>query len=159
MSDYQKFLDTNKQKLLGHFLLKTVSNGSNTLEAPYPPSILNEEHLNELKGQLRECMPLDSMITDLWDWDLHFEKDLDYDWYFDTIFGDESRIDQSAESLSEYFLEKCDKYGIYYHQDDDDLEFEAMVLRQAKLFIIDWRNRAFVKYSQNNITEDVFTKQ
>lgn len=131
MTSYQLFLQANELKLLGYFLLAGKSGDSRVLETPYPPSFLNEDQLVELKDQLRACMPLDSMITDLWDWDVHFEEDLSDDWYFEAIFGDETNVGACSEVLAEFSLEKCDEYEIDYNQTASDPEFAALVFAEA----------------------------
>ncbi len=147
MSSYQQFLEANQPKLLGHFLLMAVSKDSHVLKTPYPPSALSEEQLEELKDQLRACMPVKSMIIDLWDWDVHFEECLSDDWYFGAVFGDEASVCSSAEELAEFFLEKCDEYGMDYNQTDDYPEFEDLIRREAKGFIKNWRQAVVARYA------------
>jgi hypothetical protein len=114
---YEEFLNANRNKLLGYFMLAELSSDPDILETPYPPATLSEEMLDELKDRLRECMPLDSMITDLWDWDIHFEEDLCDDWYFEAVFGAD------------------------YDRSSDDPEFEDLIHVEAVNFILGWRKR------------------
>ena len=124
-----------------------ISKDSSVLKIPYPFSILSEEQLEALKDHLRACMPLNSMIIDLWDWDVHFEDYLSDDWYFEAVFGDEAGVDPCSEELAEFFLEKCDEYGIDYNQTDDDPEFEELILTEAKKFIMGWRQAVVARYA------------
>jgi hypothetical protein len=152
---YQDFLDANRNKLLGYLMLAEVSTDPDALETPYPPTKLSEEALGELRDRLNECMPLDSMITDLWDRDIHFEEYLGDDWYFEAVFGAASSIVQCAEELAEFFVEKCDEWGIDYDQSpDDDPEFEGLVRQEAQDFIRGWRNNVFARHAQPGAATD-----
>lgn len=151
---YEEFLETNRNKLLGYFLLAKLSSETDILDTPYPPAKLSDEQLDELKDRINECMPLDSMIVDLWDWDIHFEDYLSDDWYFEAVFGAVSTVDSCAEQLAEFFVEKCNEYNIDYGQAPDDPEFENLVREEAANFIRGWRNSVFARYAQPGAIKD-----
>lgn len=151
---YEEFLYTNRNKLVGYFLLSNVSTESDVLNTPYPPTELSEERLEEMKGRINKCMPLDSMVTDLWDWDIHFEECLSDDWYFEAVFGPASSVALCSEQLAEFFVQKCDEYGIDYDQSADDPSFENLVREQTANFICGWRNNVFSSYAQPGAPAD-----
>jgi hypothetical protein len=63
----------------------------------------SEEELDELKRLLNECMPSDSMIMDLRNWDIRFEEDLENDWYFEAVFGSlKATIDHCIDILAAF---------------------------------------------------------
>lgn len=146
---FEEFLEFNRNKLLGYFLLKGLFPDKLCLETPYPSSVLSEEETEQLMGYFRACMPLDSMMLDLWDWDIHFEDDLGDDWLYEAVFGDQASLDASAEQLAEFFLEKVDEYGMDYNQtqSDEDFDFATWVREEAVTFIKHWRENLFVKYT------------
>lgn len=149
---FEEFIQANHNKLLGFHLLSEISAEPYFLEAPRPQDTLPEEALEELKYQLNRCMPLDSMIIDLWDWDIHFESDLEDDWYFDAVFGATSGVEHCATTLAEFFSEKCNEYGMDYDQSpDEDPQFEAMVLEESRSFIVGWRKAVVQRYAKASL--------
>jgi len=126
--------------LAGYLMLNKHFPHHSSISTPYPPSELSEEELEALKEQLRNYMPLDSIITDLWDWDIRFENDLEDDWYFAAAFGTTSSLEAISEYLAEYFLEKADEYKRDYDQHEDDDTFSSFVTAEAQKFIAGWRN-------------------
>jgi hypothetical protein len=139
--NFEEFLAFNRNKLLGYFLLKGWFPDKLCIETPYPPSVLSEEKIEQLMDCFRACMPRDSMMLDLWDWDIHFEDDLGIDWLYEAVFGDQASLDTSAEQLAEFFLEKVDEYDMDYNQtqSDEDFDFAAWVREEALTFIKHWR--------------------
>jgi len=89
-------------------------------------------------------MPLNFVITDLWDWDIHFEEFLGDDWYFECAFGSPSSLASCADQLAEYFGEKCGEYGIDYDYSPSEPAFESLVREQAAEFIFTWRNNTLL---------------
>lgn len=145
---YEEFLDANRNKLLGHFMLAEILTNTDCLDTPYPPSGLSAELLTKLKARLNECIPLESMITDLWDWNIRFEDDLSDDWYFEAVFGSASSLEPCAQQLAEFFVAKCDEGDIDYNQSRNYPEFERLLGEQASHFILDWRKNVFARYAQ-----------
>ena len=89
------------------------------------------------------------MITDLWDWDIHFERDLRDDWYYEVVFGSALSIESCADELTEFFVEKCNEYCIDYNQQGDDF-FDGHVRERAANFIQDWRRNLFARLAESN---------
>jgi len=145
--NFEKFLALNRNKILGYTLIAWLSGKSENLEAPFPPEDISEDHEEELKSALNQCMPLYNMMIDLWDWDIHFERELSNDWYFYSLFGDDSDVFLCAKELSEFFIEKCDEYLIDYDQWQND-EFENLVNEEAAKFIYGWRKNVFDRYGR-----------
>ena len=115
----------------------------------YPPSGLSEEQLEELKDQLHECMPKNSIIVDLWDWDVHFEEYLSDDWYFEAAFGETDTLDVCAEELGDFFLEKVEEYGLDYDQYPDYNGFESWISEKSIEFIRSWRENVIRLFGQS----------
>lgn len=138
----------NKCELLGLYLLSQWFPGRCYLERFYPPAQLSDDELEEFKTRLNACMPLESLMVDLWEWDIHFEDDLDNGWYFETVFGEPESAQACAEQLAEFFLEKVDEYAMDYDQNAND-DFEAMILDEALKFVTSWRQRVVERYAQH----------
>ncbi len=139
-------LQATESQLVGHQMVFDISGGRVALESPYPTTVLSDGELDELKTRLHECIPLDGMILDLWDCDVHFEELLEDDWYFAAVFGDPSGVDDCAARLAEFFLEKCNDFGMDYDQQGEEDEFRSRVLAQATQFVLGWRRRVVAKY-------------
>lgn len=73
------FLRANESQLLGYYMISSASSQPIALDAPYPPSVLTVDEVDVLKERLSRCMPLDGMITDLLDWDVHLADELSGD--------------------------------------------------------------------------------
>ena len=142
ITDFVKAMDS---PLTGLKMLFEISDGRVTVDTP-SIQFLTDDEVETLKERLRECMPLDTIITDLWDWDLNFEEDLIDDWYFAAIFGESDCIDGCADVLAEYFLKKCDEYGLDFNRDADPEWFDSHVLEQATEFLVSWRRTVVAKY-------------
>lgn len=152
---YEEFVEVHKNKLVAYYLLAEWYPGRFDLETPYPPSQLSEHELEELKMRLNECMPLDSMIVDLWGWDIHFEDMLSDDWYFESVFGTPSSVDSCALELADFFLEKVDEFGMDYNQHEDPLSFETLVKENAIKFITDWRKNIFKHFAKQDASAKI----
>ena len=140
------FLEAMESQLVGQQMVFNISGGRVALKSPYPTTVLSDDGLDELKTRLRDCMPRDGMILDLWDYDVHFEELLEDDWYFAAVFGDPSGVDDCAERLAEFFLEKCNEFDMDYDQQGEEDEFRSRVLAQATQFVLGWRRRVVAKY-------------
>jgi hypothetical protein len=97
-------------------------------------------------------MPQNSIICDLWNWDAHFEKELEDEWYFGAIFGDEDSIEAYAADLADYFHEQVEYFGIYYDQDGNEDWFQQYISEEAIKFIRNWREELFKKFAQGGGT-------
>lgn len=151
---YDEFLHANRNKLLGYFMLGEFLKEPDILDTPDPAAELSEQKLAELKDRINECMPLDSMITDLWDWDIHFEEYLSDDWYFAAVFGSPSSLGSCAEQLAEFFVEKCNGHDMDYDQTPDDPEFGSRIREQAANFVLGWRRNVFARHAQPGASGD-----
>ena len=120
-----------------------------SLDAPFPPDVRSDDELEDLKRRLNHCMPLDGLITDLWDWDLHFEESLEDDWYFAAVFGDPSGHDDCAEQLADFFLEACNEHGLDYDQHNNEEWFDEHVHDQAREFLLGWRKNVVRNYGSD----------
>ncbi len=145
---YEKFAEANKGRLLGLYLLSEWFPDRCSLETPYPPAELSDNELEGFKAHLNACMPLDSLMVDLWKWDIHFENDLEDDWYFETVFGEAASAQACAEQLAEFFLQKVDEYAMDYDQDATSNDFKAMVREEALKFVTSWRLRVVDRYAK-----------
>jgi len=143
-----EYIDDLRPTLAGYFILKKLFPKHSIITVPYPPAELTEEELEALRSQLDESIPRNTMMIDLWDWDLHFEKELSDDWYYDAVFGHQSSVNALAEQLAEYFLEKVEEYGIDYDQYGDPQAFRALVMNEATQFIVNWRKNIQTKTAQ-----------
>ena len=140
------FLRANESQLLGYSMICSASNQPIALDAPYPPSVLSKDELEVLKERLSRCMPVDGMIAELRDWDVHLDDELSDDWYFSTVFGDVSGIDSCTEQLVEFFMEQCARLELDYGQSPNDEEFDAHVLDNARNFVLAWRRNVISRY-------------
>ena len=149
------FLQATESQLVGRQMVFDISHGRVALDSPYPTTVLSDDERDELKTRLHECIPLDGMITDLWDYDVHFEELLEDDWYFAAVFGDPSGIDYCVELLAEFFMEKCNEYDMDYNQQGEEDEFRSRVLDQATQFVLGWRRSVVARYGSDVVSEQV----
>ena len=137
---FDEFIERNRDVLIGHYLMSEVL-GHGGLEVPYPPQSMSDEVCELFSDDIRASIPLGTMITDLWDWDIHFESHLDNDWFYPAIFGPPEVIPVCARELADFFVEKCFDLGLDYWLSPDDPAFEAMVLEEAEKLIRGWRQQ------------------
>ena len=103
----------------------------------------SDEDMVSVRELLRRAMPSDSMIYDLHDWDIHVEDgdSLSDDWLREAVFGDEDSVSECSEELADFFLQKCDEFGMDYDQSSDPEGFAVRVQETAEAFIRHWRSR------------------
>lgn len=101
--------------------------------------MLEDDKLDDFKRRLGEFMPLNSIIIDLWDWDIQFQWELGDDWFLAAAFGDPGTLDSCATDLADFFLEKVDEYGMDYDQYDDREGFADLIKKESMKFIENWR--------------------
>jgi hypothetical protein len=118
------------------------------MDIPSPQYVLSYEELQRLKDILKECIPIDSMIVDLWDWDVHFENSLEDDWYFEAVFGSSDKQEACARELADFFLEQVEDLGMEYNQHEDYELFLGIVAGEARQFIQGWRDNIFNRFVQ-----------
>jgi hypothetical protein len=99
--------------------------------------------MDQFRDRLRAAMPLDTIITDLWDWDVHFEDGdhLSDDWLIEAAFGSDDSLDDCADQLEELFHCKVREYDIDYDQYADPDAFDELVTNAARNFIVQWRHQ------------------
>jgi hypothetical protein len=107
---------------------------------PWPHEELDEDVLEELKYALNKLMPLGTMVTDMWDWDIHFENRTFNDTYFDVAFGPEEYAIEQAMFLKEDMLAWIDEFNMDYAQYELGKEFEDWLYEQCVEFIKGWRS-------------------
>ena len=144
---FDDFLRENRSGLLGHYLLLRLTQSPPSWPRPYPPAVLSEEQLDRLVEDLEASMPTASMIYDLKNWDLQFRDVLGDDWYFDAVFGPESSLEESAETLGEVFRKQVERLDIDYDQQADPDNFRELVSHEALAFVRDWRERVINRFS------------
>lgn len=101
--------------------------------------MLEDNELDDLKWCLGEFMPLDSIMIDLRDWNIHFESELCDDWFLSAAFGHTDTLDSCSTDLADFFLEKVDEYGMDYDQHSDREGFEDWIRKESMKFIENWR--------------------
>lgn len=138
---YDEFLSHNKQALVGQYLVSQLLEDPARVLRPDAQDLHDGELLEELVEQLNRCMPLESMMIDVWDYDVHFEEDLGTDWYFEAAFGSPDSLQGCSQLLAEFLLEKVCELNLDYDQAADDAVFEARVREEAQNFIVEWRRR------------------
>ena len=143
---FDEFLEANRQTLAAYYILEDWFPDRFRLKRPYPRPIVSPEEWEEARRRLNALIPRDSMIFDLWDWDLHFEDDLGDDWYLAAVFGSEEDVEDCASSLAEYFLENVEKYGMDYDQYGQEDLFAELMQDQAEAFIRRWREAVFDRF-------------
>ena len=90
--NFQEYLTNYRRWLLGHYLA-SEQRGTPGFEAWSITDGLSDDQVSALKDSLAACMPVNSMMLDLWNWDCHFENELEDDWYFGAAFGNDELLD------------------------------------------------------------------
>ena len=136
-----KFPPDQRDTVFKILVFQKLCKGKFLLQEPWPYDELDEDEVYALRDVLREFMPLDTMVTDMWDWDIHFEDRAFEDTYFDISLGPEEFAIEQAEFLKEDLLAWIDEYGIDYAQEQGDKqeEFENWVYDNCVKFIKGWR--------------------
>jgi hypothetical protein len=115
---------------------------------PCPFDDLTYGEVKAGKDSLRQLMPLDTIVTDMWDYDIHFEDSTFEDTYFDVALGSDEFAYSQAEHLKEDILGWIQEFGMDYAQDQwTEEEFEQWVHNQCKDFIVKWRNCIVKRFS------------
>lgn len=99
----------------------------------------DDEDDEELRERLIALMPRDSVVTDLWDWDIRFEE-LSFDDLAEAAFADEDALAAYARGLANDFLRWIDEYGMDYSQQDwFPREFAVQIKQECLDFMTCWR--------------------
>lgn len=100
-----------------------------------------------IKEKLIELMPLNHMVIDLWDWDIHFEEITFDDDLILIATGPEDYAIEQAKLLAEDFLRWIDEYDMDYDQENwPEGKFEDWIEEGCIAFIKDWRLRVSKEY-------------
>ena len=102
---------------------------------------MSEESDDEaLRERLVKLMPLDTRVTDLWNWDIRFEEESFGD-IEDAAFSDDDQLKAFAENLADDFLGWIDKWGMDYNQEgwNSDEAFEEWIRDECMDFMRRWR--------------------
>lgn len=139
MNLFEDYLSNIRPALMGCYILNKTFNKP-LLCDPYDSLCeLAENEIEDLQMDLNNCMPLNNMMMDLWDWDIRFEYELGDEWYFNAAFGYSTSKEDCAEELANIFFDSVDRYGLDYDQSNDFELFFNSVKSEANSFISDWR--------------------
>lgn len=93
----------------------------------------------DIRQRLIGLIPLDTIVTDLWGLDIHFEE-ISFDDITEVAFGTDEEIAKNAEYLAEDFLGWIDEYDMDYAQEDwEPGELEEWVFEECLKFMRAWR--------------------
>ena len=146
--NFAAYLQENQARFFMEYLLAAWFPGRDDIDPAYPPEALNENELVALKIALLECIPDESEIVGLYDWDVRFAAELSDDWFFSAVAGPLSEIPKVAEELAEFFLEKVDALDLdYNHSAQMPEEFHALALSWSQDFVVTWRCRIVDRYA------------
>lgn len=115
-------------------------------------SELSDEEFEELRTRLNGCMPLGSMILDLWDEDVRFEESLPSTWYLEAAFGTADSLADCAESLERFFISQVERLGLDYNQQGEEDLFLDLIRDEARQFVKNWRKNIYSLYTKKNQT-------
>jgi hypothetical protein len=133
--------------LFKRLVFQNLCPGKFLIEDPWLFDELDEDGVEALKDELIKLMPLDTIVTDMWDWDLHFEDTTFEDSIFEVALGPEENVFKYVEYLQEDLLRWIDEYGMVYAQDQfSDKEFEQLIYDQCVEFIQKWRSNIVKKF-------------
>jgi len=140
------FTQDQRQILYKIMAFQKFCPGKFLLSDPWPYEILNDEELEEFKDNLIGLMPLDTIVTDLWDWDIRFEKLTFEDRIFGIALGPDSEVEEGASALTQDMLAWIDEYGMDYAQNEyENDEFEKWIYELILNFLNKWRENIFDK--------------
>jgi hypothetical protein len=125
------------QYIIDQFLLPAAGEFTNMNIEAY---LDGETAYDVLKRRLVNLMPLDSMIIDLWDWDIHFEDET-FDDIKSAAFCTDDEIESYAATLADDFEGWIDEYGMDYNQPgwDSHEQFSAWIKEECLNFMKQWR--------------------
>ena len=134
--------------LFKRLVFQNLCPGKFFIEDPWPFAELDEDEVEALKDELKKLMPLDTIVTDMWDWDIRFEDTTFEDIFFEVALGPEENVSEYAKDLKEDFLQWIDEYNINYAEDQfSNEEFNQWVHDQCEEFIQKWRSNIVKKFA------------
>lgn len=107
-----------------------------------------DEDDEEVRERLVALMPPDTIVTDLWNWDIRFE-DLSFDDVVEAAFSDGDELAHYAAALADDFLRWIDEYEMDYDEQSwpSHEEFVAWVGEQCLEFMTKWRSRVKAEFA------------
>lgn len=143
---FPAYLQEHQARFFMEYLLAHWFPGRTDLDPTYPGS--NNGEREAVKTALLAHVPLDSVLVDLYDWDVHFANELSDDWFFAAVTGPVGGMNEAAQELAEFFVEQVDKLGLDYNQGSQSPEaFQALVLTWSRDFVMQWRQRIVDHYT------------
>lgn len=100
---------------------------------------VTEDDGEKLRERLVALMPRESMVMDLWDWDIHFEE-TSFDDITEAAFADDEELAQYADGLANDFQRWIDEYDMDYDQQNgEEDEFSEWIGEKCLEFMRKWR--------------------
>ncbi len=134
---FSNMLTLNEDALLWA-TLRTAIGQPCVLEVPEPFQELDEVECGRLRELVTDLMPRDTAFLNLWDWDLHFEEELQQDWYEQAAFGSGDVDEWLVEALVDFYLDAVARYDIDTGV-DADYDLRSDLEEDANQFIRSWR--------------------
>lgn len=146
--DYESIpfaLDEIVQHIVSSYLRPAAENFTN----PNIECFLEEDPQDARKRRLIDCMPFDTHITDLWDWDIRFE-DESFDDIEEAAFCTEDELPAYADSLAEDFKRWIDEYDLDYDQInyENPEKFAEWISEQCLQFMKQWRTNVLSEFGR-----------
>lgn len=99
--------------------------------------------------RLVDCMPRNTIVTDLWDWDIQFQEESFGDIEEAAFCGDDE-IERFSEQLAADFERWVDEYEMDYNQNEYETAdgFSAFVKEQCVQFMKEWRQNVNAEFGR-----------
>jgi hypothetical protein len=144
-----RFGDDQSNLLFRLYVLQKLCPGKFLLKAPWVYDELDDDAVCELKQSLTELMPLDTMVTDMWDWEIHFENITFEDSFFDIAFGTEPVAMEESGCLPQDILGWIDQFDMdYSYMELEQDQFEKWVEDECVRFISKWRSNIVEQFTK-----------
>lgn len=142
--NFDDFKNESGNDAFGYHIMKMWFPDKDALEKKeYITTELSDEEFEELKNNLNGCMPLGSMILDLWDENVRFEENLTSKWYIEAAFGTEDSLSDCATQLENFFLTHVENLALDYNQYGEELLFQELIRDEARQFVKNWRKNIY----------------
>jgi hypothetical protein len=145
------FTNESGQDFSGYQMMKMwFPDSDDSGKKEYITTELSDEEFEELRNNLNGCMPLGSMILDLWDENVRFEEKLSSEWYVEAAFGTEDSLAFCAEQLEVFFMSHVEDLSLDYNQKGEDELFNELVKDEARQFVKNWRKNIYSLFMRKN---------
>ena len=114
---------------------------------------LSDEEFEELKNHLNGCMPLGSMILDLWDENVRFEENLTADWYMEAAFGTAESLTDCADKLEKFFIDQIERLSLDYNQHGEEELFHDLIKDEARQYVKNWRKNIYSLFLKMDVSK------